>query len=363
MVDDNATSRPDSAPVQFGIFDWIDRNQLQLPDLYEQRLQCLEYADEAGFYCYHLAEHQATPLAMAPSPSVFLAAAIQRTHRIRLGPLVYLLPLYHPLRLVQEICMLDNMSRGRLEVGIGRGVSPYELAFYNVTPQEARAMFREALDILIVGLTTGEVFYAGEYFSFKNVRLHIEPYQRPYPPLWYPTDNTNSITWLAQEGLNTITHYPPMTTMRELFDLYKRVWHEHNTNPGRLNAHVPEPKYGIVRHVYVAETDAQALQEARAAFADFIANFNYLRVVHGDTGGRAAYLADFEARLAEGLHVVGSPDTVKRQVQEHLQSTGSNYFVGSFCFGTLTSEQTLRSLRLFAEEVMPACRVQVRWKA
>jgi alkanesulfonate monooxygenase SsuD/methylene tetrahydromethanopterin reductase-like flavin-dependent oxidoreductase (luciferase family) len=356
MVDDHATSRADAAPVQFGIFDWIDRNQLQLPDLYEQRLQFLEYADEAGFYCYHLAEHQATPLAMAPSPSVFLAAAIQRTHQIRLGPLVYLLPLYNPLRLVQEICMLDNLSRGRLEVGVGRGVSPYELAFYNVTPQQARAMFREALDILIAGLSTGAVSYAGEYFSFKNVCLHIAPYQRPYPPLWYPTDNPDSITWLAQEGLNTITHYPPMTRMRELFDLYKRVWQQHRTNPSRLNAHVLEPKYGIVRHVYVAETDAQALHEARAAFADFIYNFNYLRMVHGDTSGRAAYLADFDARLAEGLHVVGSPDTVKRQIQEHLQITGSNYFVGSFFFGTLTREQTLRSLGLFAQDVMPAFR-------
>ena len=161
MVAEHTTSRADVAPVQFGIFDWIDRNQLQLPDLYEQRLQCLEAADAAGFYCYHLAEHQATPLAMAPSPSVFLAAAIQRTHRIRLGPLVYLLPLYNPLRLVQEICMLDNMSRGRLEVGIGRGVSPHELAFFNVTPQAARTMFREALDILTAGLSSGEVSYAG----------------------------------------------------------------------------------------------------------------------------------------------------------------------------------------------------------
>ncbi len=356
MVDENTNSRADEALVQFGIFDWIDRNQLPLPDLYEQRLQCLEYADEVGFYCYHLAEHQATPLAMAPSPGVFLAAAIQRTRRIRLGPLVYLLPLYNPLRLVQEICMLDNMSRGRLEVGVGRGVSPYELAFYNVTPQEARAMFQEALDILTAGLSNGEVSYEGKYFAFRPVRLHIEPFQRPYPPLWYPTDNTDSITWLAQQGLNTITHYPPMTTMRELFDLYKRVWREHNTNPDRLNAHVPEPKYGIVRHVYVGETDAQALQEAKAAFADFIYNFNYLRLVNGDTGGRAAYLADFEARLKEGLHVVGSPDTVKTQVQEHLRITGSNYFVGSFFFGTLTGEQTMRSMRLFAEEVMPACR-------
>jgi alkanesulfonate monooxygenase SsuD/methylene tetrahydromethanopterin reductase-like flavin-dependent oxidoreductase (luciferase family) len=354
MVDDRGKSQAEAAPVQFGIFDWIDRNHLPLPDLYEQRLQCLEYADEAGFYCYHLAEHQCTPLGMAPSPGVFLSAAIQRTHRLRLGPLVYLLPLYNPLRLVQEICMLDNMSRGRLEVGVGRGVSPYELAFFNVTPQQSRAMFREALDILTSGLSNGEVSYAGEYYSFKPVRLHIEPFQRPYPPLWYPTDNTNSITWLAEEGFNTITHYPPMTTMRELFDLYKHVWREHHTNPKRLNAHVAEPKYGIVRHVYVAETDTQALQEAKAAFANFIDNFNYLRLVNGDTSGRAAYLADFDARLAEGLHIVGSPETVKAQVQEHLRITSSNYFVGSFFFGPLRSEQILRSLRLFAEEVMPA---------
>src|SRR5262249_49440207 len=111
-----------------------------------------------------------------------------------------------------------------------------------------------------------------------------------------------------------------------------------------------------VRHVYVAETDTQALQEARVAFADFIGNFNYLRVAHGDSSGRVAYLADFDARLAEGLHIVGAPDTVKKRVQEHLQITSSNYFVGSFCFGTLTTAQILRSMLLFPEEVMPACR-------
>src|SRR4029450_6708211 len=102
------------------------------------------------------------------------------------------------------------------------------------------------------------------------------------------------------------------------------VWQEHHTNPDRLNAHVLEPKYGIVRHVYVAETDAQALQEARVAFADFIGNFNYLRMVHGDTSGRAAYLADFDARLAEGVHIVGSTDTVKQRGQEHVQITGDS---------------------------------------
>src|SRR5438132_2929835 len=117
-------------PITFGLFDWIDRRDAPLADLYEERLQLLEAADAAGFFCYHLAEHHATPLGMAPSPGMFLAAAAQRTRRIRLGPLVYLLPLYEPLRLLEEICMLDHLSRGRLEIGVGRGVSPYEVSYF-----------------------------------------------------------------------------------------------------------------------------------------------------------------------------------------------------------------------------------------
>src|SRR2546426_837115 len=112
--------------VTFGLFDWIDRRPGPIGQLYEERLRLVEAADAAGFYCYHLAEHHATPLGMTPSPSVFLAAVAQRTRRIHLGPLVYLLPLYSPLRLIGEICMLDHLSGGRLELGVGRGVSPYE---------------------------------------------------------------------------------------------------------------------------------------------------------------------------------------------------------------------------------------------
>ena len=123
------------AQVTFGVFDWIDRGKAplrQLHQLYAERLQLLEAADAAGFFCYHLAEHHATPLGMAPSPALFLTAAAQRTQQIRLGPLVYLLPLYHPLRLIEEVCMLDHLSEGRLELGIGRGVSPYELGYFDV---------------------------------------------------------------------------------------------------------------------------------------------------------------------------------------------------------------------------------------
>lgn len=354
MTANNDRSDGIDPTVRFGLFDWIDTNGMEIADLYEQRLKYLEFADEAGFYCYHLAEHHATPLSMAPSPGIFLAAVAQRTRRIRLGPLVFLLPIYNPLRLTQEICMLDHLSQGRLELGVGRGVSPYELAFFNVEPEESRTMFQEALSTILPGLSEGRVSSQGEHFSFNDVQVQMRPLQRPYPPLWYPTDNPDTIRWLAQEGINTITHYPPINVVRELFDLYKSEWLEHRNQEDRLNGHVPDPKYGIVRHVYVADTDERALSEAKAGFADFIHNFNYLRTAHGDSSGRADYLADFEGRMADGLHIVGSPTSVLTQVKEQVEATGCNYFVGSFFFGTLTIEQTMNSIRLFAQEVMPA---------
>jgi len=110
--------------MQFGVFDQNDHGPYPLAEQYENRLKLIEFYDQAGFRTYHMSEHHSTPLNLTPSPSVFLAAAAQRTKRIRLGPLVYVLPAHHPLQLAEEICMLDHLSNGRLEVGIGRGASP-----------------------------------------------------------------------------------------------------------------------------------------------------------------------------------------------------------------------------------------------
>src|SRR5918996_790094 len=178
------------AQVAFGLFDWIDRGKAPLHQLYEERLQLLEAADAAGFFCYHLAEHHATPLGMAPSPGLFLTAAAQRTQRIRLGPLVYLLPLYNPLRLIEEICMLDHLSGGRLELGIGRGISPYELGYFGVPDDaSARSLYDEALAVILAGLTNERLPFEGRHFRYRDVPMELRPLQQPYPPLWYPTQN------------------------------------------------------------------------------------------------------------------------------------------------------------------------------
>src|SRR5207302_6954930 len=153
-------------PVRFGLFDWIDESGRDLGDTYEERLRVLELADRAGFYGFHLAEHHATELSTVPSPNVFLSAVAQRTRRIRLGPLSYILPIYDPIRLMEEICMLDQLSGGRLELGLSRGSTGEHI---EDDPNQARAMFEEALDIILMGLSTGEVDYPGKFFDYNHV--------------------------------------------------------------------------------------------------------------------------------------------------------------------------------------------------
>ena len=143
--------------LEFGVFDHLDDNGIPLAELFETRLKLTEQYDRAGFRSYHIAEHHSTPLGLPPSPSVFLAAVAQRTTRLRLGPLLNVTPMYHPLRVAEEVVMLDHMSRGRLELGLGRGASPIEIAGFDVDPEKAPSMNREATELILKALTSDVV--------------------------------------------------------------------------------------------------------------------------------------------------------------------------------------------------------------
>lgn len=348
--------------ISFGIFDWIDDGGDRSVD-YLGRLKLLEYADRAGFWGYHLAEHHGTPLGGAPSPNVFLGAVAARTRRLRLGPLVSLLPLYDPLRLLEEICMLDQLSQGRLELGVGRGVSPDELALFGVDAAVSKAMFEEALRVILMGLETGRVDFEGAFYRYHDVRIPLRPRQQPYPPLWYPGANADSVPWIGRHGFNTLFAWisewlfrTQGTTTREQLARYEQELERHRTEAGRLNGHVPQPRYGLVRHVYVADGDRRAREEARPAHDRFFAHFNDMALKRH---GREIYPADFEAFIDEGFLLVGSPATVAERIATGMKAAGGNYFVSVFAFGGLASEQYLRSVDLFAREVMPV--VQRAW--
>src|SRR5262249_20136165 len=155
--------------------------------------------------------HHATPLGMAPSPGIFLAAAAQCTRQIHLGPLVYLLPLYNPLRLISEICMLDQLSNGRLEIGVGRGVSPFELAYYGVSFMDSREICDEAAGVMVGGLRSEGLPHRGAHYCFEGVRMELVPKQRPNPPFWYGVSTPESLMASARRGMNMVTLGP--TTM------------------------------------------------------------------------------------------------------------------------------------------------------
>src|SRR5260370_6507701 len=161
--------------MKFGVFDHMDRGGSNLGRQFDERLRLIELYEQAGFHAYHLAEHHATPLGMAPSPSVFLAAVAQRTKTLRFGPLVYNVNLYHPPRLIDEICMLDQMSGGRLRLGVGRGISPYEVGYYGVDPATRPQRFAQALEVILKGLPPPRLHHQGKDFTFHDLPMAMRP--------------------------------------------------------------------------------------------------------------------------------------------------------------------------------------------
>jgi len=339
--------------VEFGLFDWIDRRDPDLGRTFEERLRLLEYADSTPFFCYHLAEHHATPLGLAPSPALFLSAAAQRTSRIRLGPLVYLLPLYNPLRLIEEVGMLDQLSGGRLELGVGRGVSPYELGYHHVDPAQSREIFRETLAVLCAGLTRERLTFSGKHLRFDDVPMILRTRQQPYPPLWYATSTIDSIPWAAEHGLH-LMRLGPAAALAEGTALYRRAWNEHGADAGRLNAHVATPRLGVNRQIYVAASTERALEEARAAHAHWWESFDYLWRMHGDHA--FAVRGGFDDGINAETLIVGSPERVREVIARTVAQSGCSYVTLAFAWGSMSYEQSLNSMKLFAEEVMPAFR-------
>jgi alkanesulfonate monooxygenase SsuD/methylene tetrahydromethanopterin reductase-like flavin-dependent oxidoreductase (luciferase family) len=339
--------------VRFSMFDWLDESGRDQGETYAERLRMLELADTSGFYCYHLAEHHATELSTVPSPNLFLAAAAQRTQRLRLGPLSYVIPLYEPVRLLEEICMLDQLSGGRLELGLSRGSTGEHI---DNDPEKARGVFNEALQVILMGLSSGEIDFHGQYFSYDHAFTRLRPVQRPYPALWYPTSNADSIDWVAANGISTAfaVHLGSgFDQTAAMVQRYRTSLEAHQHDSGRLNGHVDQPNYGFSVHIHVAESDAQARKQAQPAFEQFMHNFTY-RFVRRGQPNRYADRADFASEVDRGRVVVGSPATVRDQLAGYLERSGANYVLGCFAFGSLPIDQVLSSVDLFAREVMPA---------
>ncbi len=332
--------------MKFGVFDHMDDAGVPLGQLYADRLALVEAYDRSGIYGYHLAEHHSTPLGCASSPGLFLAAVAQRTGTLRFGPLVYLLPFYHPLRLIEEICMLDQMSGGRLELGVGRGVSPFETRAYGLDFAQTGDIYHEAFQLILQGLATDELTFEGKHYRFHNVPMILRPVQRPHPPLWYGTTIPENADWPAANDVNIVT-IALRPTVRVIADRYRAV-------RARLGKNPEGPLVGVARHVVVADTDRDALAIARRAYPRWRDSFRWLFARHGAEPRIAAlYPATFDELMAIDNGVAGSPRTVRDFIAAEIAATGSNYLLSWLAFGDMTLAESRRSLELLSREVMP----------
>lgn len=332
--------------MDLGVFDHLDRRDVPLAEFYESRLRLLEKYDAAGFAAYHLAEHHATPLGLAPVPGIFLAAASQRTRRIRLGPCVYILPLYDPVRLVEEICMLDQLTRGRFDLGVGRGIVPYEMAYFDLHHLETEEIYREALEVILQALTSEVLDHRGPRYTYRKVPMVLRPFQQPHPPLWYGLGHLEGAEWAATNRVHVITN-APCEASRPLFERYREVWQ-------RKHGGAPLPRLGMSRHVVVAPTEARAEALARPAYAAWYAN---LTKVWRDFGALPIRFArDFDEARERGIAIAGTPAGVREEIERQVAASGCTYLVCRLMFGDLGEDAAAASIDLFTSEVMPHVR-------
>jgi alkanesulfonate monooxygenase SsuD/methylene tetrahydromethanopterin reductase-like flavin-dependent oxidoreductase (luciferase family) len=339
--------------MKFGIFDHLDVRDEPLSKTYDERLKLLHIADAADFHAYHLAEHHGTPLGAAPSPSVFLAAVARETKRIRFGPLVYLLPLYHPLRLIEEICILDNLSGGRFELGVGRGISPIEIGFFGVSPDASHALFREALMVILKGLSSERLIHHGEHFSFDGVPMALRPVQKPHPPLWAGVGGRESQEFAAMVGMNMMVNGPTPRVKSLVETVRGELWPNREIDPVLPETPVREPFLGGARQIVVADTDDDADKLAHAAYDNWYGKLVKLWRDYNVTYNASIFLTYEQAKDA-GLILVGAPDTVQAKISAEAAETGANYCVLQFAFGDLGHAREADSMRLFVDHVMPA---------
>jgi len=333
--------------MRFGIFDHMEHRRSTLGELYTERLEMLERADQAGFWCYHKAEHHFINLDAAPSSNVFLAAASQRTTHIRFGPLVYLLPFYHPLRLLEEICALDQLSGGRLEVGVGKGISPVEHRFWGLEPEHAKAQFEEALAIVIEGLATGSVGFEGAHYRFDEVDINMRAHDGRVPGFWY----AGNAAYAGERRMNTVVS-GPISVLAQTAQAYRDALAcpRSNCNPGTT-----EPTFAVKRHVYVAATDEIAQTRISKAYPVYHENLARLWKQYNEPfpNRDPSFGGDMHAAQAAQDLLIGSPDTIAAHIEALVDEVGTDYVIAAFAWGDLAHHETLASLELFVNEVMP----------
>jgi alkanesulfonate monooxygenase SsuD/methylene tetrahydromethanopterin reductase-like flavin-dependent oxidoreductase (luciferase family) len=321
-------------------------------DVYARGLEIAQAAEALGFRNVWLAEHHFSTYGYLSRPVQLATYIAARTTRLRVGTAVIVVPLHHPLVVAEEIATLDLLAGGRVDVGLGRGYQHYEFERFGLELSGSRARWEEAVDVILLALAGRPFEYDGKFFKIPETTVFPQPLQRPRPPIWITAQSPDSVEAAVRRGFNVLTggFGIPIERTAEFRRLFDRTVAE--VRPAQPLA------VGVQRAVYVtdSETDARAAaEEARWNMRVTLSLRNhYERVEQGRAVAMPAPNEPTTDDLLDRFLVIGTPDTCIRQIRRIRDLVGITHFNCSFWFGDLDQARVLRSMRLFASEVMPA---------
>jgi alkanesulfonate monooxygenase SsuD/methylene tetrahydromethanopterin reductase-like flavin-dependent oxidoreductase (luciferase family) len=360
---DDFEQRYDSAWIWLpnSLYDPVEGHRL-----YHRYLDELELAERLGFDGVCVNEHHQNAYGLMPSPNLFAATLARRTSRIKIAVVGDALPLYNPpTRVAEEYAILDVLSGGRLIAGMVVGGGP-EYYSFSINPTEARSRFREALDLILAAWTRdGPFAWEGHHFRIRYVNPWPKPIQRPHPPIWIPgIGSVETMELVAERGFSYMgIPYFHIDVFRRNYEMFREV-------AERMGRSVDPDQLGWLVPIYVASSDAEARREFEPHLWYFARKLlkGITITPPGYTSARS-YRKIIEAaplfmryqetweQIEEGAYaIVGSPETVRDRLIDHLGKLGAGTLLGIFQLGTLPHELTVKSMTLFAERVLPALR-------
>jgi alkanesulfonate monooxygenase SsuD/methylene tetrahydromethanopterin reductase-like flavin-dependent oxidoreductase (luciferase family) len=342
------------ATPTFGIFDHIeDIPGTPTHQLLKDRLDLVKFVDDAGFAGFHLAEHHGSDLCMAPNQELFIAAASQVAKNIRLGPMVKLLPLHHPVQIIEDMCVADQLTGGRLDFGVGRGVAPIEHAWFGSTWPESKQRFEDTLGIICNAFATGEISSENSvYYDFPPVPLATKPLQDPIP-FWYP----GSPVTAGRHGMSLM--WPGPIDQRS-YDLYVETWNKHEGDTLRLNGPNAKPRVGCTMLLAIAPTESEALEIARRGMdglvrrAHNVHKHDRLILPEDECDAALGPLRNIMAHIEDAINAgAGTAEQITERFAGILEPGLTDYIVLQLPTGDMTLDEAKRTVDIFASEVKP----------
>ena len=337
--------------MKFGLFlEWPNPTLRNWKTLFEEGVQQVQYSEELGFdYCL-IAEHHFTNYGNSPAPLMQALYIGQRTRRIKIGTASVILPVWQPLRLAEEIAVLDNLIDGRLMCGVGRGYQGYEMAGFGSDLGVSRRRFEESLDVLLKAWTSDESFtYDGEHVSIEHpVTVFPKPMQKPHPPLWISGTSADSMRLAARLDML------PLSSSRQGMDAVKAQLATHLQAREELGKPLSSPSLALQCMTYVAPTDEEALEALPYVRWQMRAQrgLNRHEVANGAVHA-AAYDGEPDDETFLDTLYFGSPETVIEKFKRASEA-GATHISNWMMFGGIEHEKLMRSIRLMGEQVIPA---------